>query len=151
MKLKPLLLLLLATIISACSAIAPASTPTPVPLPPNQHLESALQWLETHAMMRDNVDWRALGNDAADVIAAAQTTADTYPILCKAIRELKDGNAWLLVPGLGTPNFYTGYHVLYPENQIIIRTEPNSPAEKAGLPIGSRIELLNGHPPIPQN
>jgi C-terminal processing protease CtpA/Prc len=148
MKLKRLLLLFLATIISACSAIAPAPTSTPVPLPPDQHVESAFQWLETHAMMRDNVDWPALRNDAADVIAAAQITADTIPVICKAIRELKDGNAWLLVPGLETPNFFTGYHVLYPENQIIIRIEADSPAEEAGLQVGDRIEQVNGHPPI---
>lgn len=147
MKLKQLWVLLLAAIISACSAIAPA--PTPVPLPPAQHLESAFQWLETHAMLKDNVDWSTLRNDAANTIAAAQTTADTYPVICKAMRQLNDGNAWLLVPGLETPSFFTGYHVLYPENQIIIRIEADSPAEEASLQVGDRIEQVNGHPPIP--
>jgi C-terminal processing protease CtpA/Prc len=112
-------------------------------------VESAFQWLETHAMMKDNVDWSALRNDTADPIANAKTTADTRPAICKAIRELKDGNAWLMVPGLETPNFYTGYYTLYPENAVIIIIDPDSPAEKAGLQIGDRIEQINGHAPIP--
>ena len=149
MKLKRLSVMFLAIVTSACNPIAPAHPPTPIPLPPAQHVESAFQWLETHAMMKDNVDWSALRNDAAGIITAAQTAAGTYPVICNAIRELKDDNAWLLVPGLETPNFYTGYHTLYPQNQIIIRIEPDSPAEKAGLSVGSRIEQVNGHPPIP--
>lgn len=149
MKLKRLSVLLLAVIISACSAIAPAPEPSPVPLPPDQHVESAFQWLETHAMMKDNVDWSALRNEATDIIAAAHTTADSYQVICKAMGQLNDGNAWLLVPGLETPNFFTGYHVLYPENQIIFRIEADSPAEEARLQVGDRIEQVNGHPPIP--
>lgn len=149
MKLKRLSVLFLAAILAACSVMAPSTTRTQVPLSPAQYLESAFQWLETHAMMKDNVDWSSLRNEAAGTVALAQTAADTYPVICKAIRELKDGNAWLLVPGLGVPNFYTGYHVLYPENTIIIRIEADSPAEQAGLPVGSRILQVNGHPPIP--
>jgi C-terminal processing protease CtpA/Prc len=118
-------------------------------LPPPQHAESAFQWLETHAMMKDNVDWDALRNDTAEIIASARTTADTLPAICLAIRQLRDANAWVLVPGLETPNFYTGYYTLYPENQVVIRIEPDSPAEKAGLQIGDRIEQVNGQAPIP--
>ena len=149
MKLQRTSVMLLTLIISACSAIAPAPAPTPVPLPPAQHVESAFQWLETHAMMKDNVDWAVLRQETADIIASAQTTADTRPAICSALRELKDGNAWLLVPGLDIPNFYTGYHTLYPENQIVIRIDPDSPAEKAGLQVGDRIERVNGQPPMP--
>lgn len=149
MKLHRLSVLLLTVIVSACSAIAPASTPTPVPLPPAQHAESAFQWLETHAMMSSNVDWAALRNDTAGIIANARTTADTYPAICKALSELKDGNAWLLVPSLEIPNFYTGYQTLYPENRVIIRIDRDSPAEKAGLQVGDRIEQVNGQPPVP--
>lgn len=149
MKTHNLLLILLALSISACDAIAPAPTPTPVPLPPAQHVESAFQWLETHAMMKDNVDWTALRNDTAELIANAKTTADTLPAICLAIRELKDGNAWVLVPGLETPNFFTGYFTLYPDNQVIIQVGPDSPAGKAGLQVGDRIEQVNGHAPIP--
>lgn len=149
MKLQRLSVLLLALAISACSAIAPAPTPTPVPLPPAQHVESAFQWLETHAMMKDNVDWVALRNDTADIIANARTTADTLPAICLAIRGLRDGNAWVLVPGLETPNFFTGYSTLYPDDQVIIEIGPDSPAGKAGLQVGDRIEQVNGHAPVP--
>jgi C-terminal processing protease CtpA/Prc len=148
MKTQRLMLLVLVLVLSACTAIAPAPEPTPVPLPPPQHVESAFQWLETHALMKDNVDWTALRRDTADLITNAKTTADTRPAICKAIRELKDGNAWYLIPGLETPNFYTGYWTLYPENAVIIRIDADSPAEKAGLQVGDRIEQVNGHDPI---
>lgn len=141
--------MLLALLVSACGTIAPSPTPTMVPLPPTQHAESAFQWLETHAMMKDHVDWVALRRDTAEIVASARTTADTLSAMCLAIRQLKDGNAWILVPGLETPNFYTGYYTLYPENKVIINIDPDSPAEKAGLQVGDRIELVNGHAPIP--
>ena len=149
MKTRNVSLILLVLLLSACDALASAPTPTPVPLPPPQHVESAFQWLQTHAMMKDNVDWTALRNDTADLIANAKTTVDTRPAICRAVRELKDGNAWFQVPGLETPNFYTGYLTLYPENKVIINIERDSPAEKAGLHIGDRIEQVNGHAPIP--
>lgn len=149
MKLQRLFVLFLTLIVSACSAIASPPTPTPIPLPPAQHVESAFQWLETHAMMSGNVDWTVLRAETADTIANAQTAADTYPAICRALRELEDGNAWLLVPSLEISNFYTGYQTLYPENQVIIRIDPDSPAEKAGLQVGDRIEQVNGHPPVP--
>lgn len=149
MKFQLFLIMGFALVISACSAIAFTPTPTLVPLPPDQHAESVFQWLETHAMMSANVDWAALRKETSGIIADARTTADTYPAICKALRELKDGNAWLLVPSLEIPNFYAGYHTLYPENQVIIRIDPDSPAEKAGLQVGDRIEQVNGTPPIP--
>lgn len=149
MRIHRILLIFLVFLLSSCAAIAPAPTPTPVPLPPPQYAESAFQWLETHAVWRDNVDWAALRRDTAEIVASAKTTADTLPAICLAMRQLKDGNAWVLVPGLETPNFYTGYHTLYPENATIIRIDPDSPAEKAGLQVGDRIRQVNGHGPIP--
>lgn len=69
--LRPTILLLI-FMVSACNAIVPAPEPTPVPLPPAQHVESAFQWLETHAVLSANVDWTALREDTADLIAAAR-------------------------------------------------------------------------------
>jgi hypothetical protein len=112
-------------------------------------VESAFQWLETHAMMKDNVDWTALRDDTADIIANARTTADTLPAICLAIRGLGDGNAWVLVPGLETPNFFTGYSTLYPDNQVVTEVGPDSPAGKAGLQVGDRIEQVSGQAPVP--
>jgi C-terminal processing protease CtpA/Prc len=100
-------------------------------------------------MMKNNVDWTALRNDTAELIADASTTADTLPAICLAIRGLRDGNAWVLVPGLETPNFFTGYSTLYPNNQVVIEVGPDSPAGKAGLQVGDRIEQVNGQAPVP--
>lgn len=143
------LLILFALLLTACEAIAPTPTPTPVPLSPLQHAESAFQWLETHAMLKDNVDWNALRRDTASIVANAQTTAATIPAICLALQHLQDGNAWLLVPGLEVPNFYTGYYALYPDDKIIVRIDPDSPAEKAGLRVGDVIEKVDGLPPKP--
>jgi carboxyl-terminal processing protease len=143
------LLIVFALLLAACEAIAPTPTPTSVPLSPQQHVESAFQWLETHAMLKDNVDWDALRHDTSGVVANAQTTAATIPAICLALQHLQDGNAWMLVPGLEVPHFYPGYYTLYPEDNLIIQIDPDSPAEKAGLRVGDVIEEMNGLPPKP--
>jgi hypothetical protein len=147
-----ILLTAFALLLSSCDLISPASTPTPIPLPPAQHVESALQWLETHALLKDSVDWATLRQESASVIANAKTASDTIPVICTALRALNDANAWMLVPGLEIPNFDTGYLTLYPENKVIVQVNPASPAEKAGLRVGDVIETAmdNRHFPSPR-
>ena len=144
-----ILILILSLILSACNMLAATPTPTPVPLPPPQYLESALQWLQAHAVMGKNVDWAALRNATAKLVPDPKTTADTYPAICLALRSLMDGNTWMLVPNLDIPNFNKGYFTLYPENKVVINITHNSPAEKAGLQVGDIIATTNGLPPKP--
>jgi C-terminal processing protease CtpA/Prc len=110
-----------------------------------------MQWLQTHAIMGENVDWVALRKDTAKLISNSKTTADTYPAICFALRALKDENAWMLVPSLEIPNFDAGYSTLYPENRIVVLLTPNGPAEQAGLHVGDLIQTINGKAPQPYN
>ncbi|MEI7847959.1 MAG: S41 family peptidase [Chloroflexota bacterium] len=146
-----ILFLTFCVLLSGCGILDAAPTPTPVPLPPPQYLESALQWLQTHAVFEKNVDWAAIRKEAASLAPDPKTPADTYPAICLALRSLKDGNAFLWVPNLEIPNFDSGYETLYPDNKIVTWLKPGGPAEKAGLRVGDVIQQNNGKPPKAYN
>ncbi len=143
------LLIFLAMILSACNSIFPAllPAPTPTPLPPPEYLEGALQWLQTNAAMGNNVDWASVRDKAKNLTPNLKITSDTYPLLCEALRGLKDGNAWLQASP--SVNDYSGYVTLYPDNQVIIHVDPGSPADLAKVQVGDVIESVNGAPPKP--
>jgi C-terminal processing protease CtpA/Prc len=147
MYFSSILLLTFCLLLSGCGVFAPPATPTPVPLPPPQYLESALQWLQSHAVFEKNVDWAAIRKEAATLSPNPKTTADTYPAICNALRALKDGNAYLQVPSLVIPNFDSGYATLYPDYKIVYWLKPGGPADKAGLHVGDVIQQDNGKPP----
>ncbi len=151
LRLSSILFLAFCLLLSGCGMLDAASTPTPVPLPPPQYLESALQWLQTNAVFEKNADWTAIRKEAATISPDPKTTADTYPAICNALRALKDGNAFMLVPSLEIPNFDSGYSTLYPDYKIVADLTPNGPAEKAGLHIGDVIQEQNGHTADPYN
>jgi C-terminal processing protease CtpA/Prc len=144
-------LIVLSLLLSACSMTGAVTTSTLEPLAPAQHVENALQWLQTHAMLKGNVDWDALRSASAGTIAGAKTTADTIPVICEALRHLHDGNAWMLVPGMEITNYNAGYTTLYPDNRVIISIDPSGPAVKAGLMVGDVIVERNGQQPKPYN
>jgi len=143
------LLVFLMMILSACNSIFPAllPAPSPTPLPPPEYLEGALQWLQTNAAMGNNVDWASVRDKAKNLTPTLQITSDTYPLICEALRDLKDGNAWLQASA--SVNDYNGYATLFPENQVIIHIDPGSPADLAKVQVGDVIESLNGAPPKP--
>ncbi len=151
LRLSSILVLTFCLLLSGCGIFDPAPTPTPVPLPPHQYLESALQWLQTHAVFEKNVDWVAIRKEAASLAPDPKTPADTYPAICNALRALKDGNAYMLVPSLEIPNFDSGDWTQYPDYKIVSWLTPNGPAEKAGLHVGDVIQEQNGHTSIPYN
>ena len=140
-----ILFVLLAMVLSGCAGVGQTSTPTP--LPPAEYLESALQWLQTNAVMGKNLDWDAVRRDARALTPDLLTTASAYPAICLALRSLKDNNAWLQVSQ--PPDDYTGYYSQYPENRVIIKIDPGSPADQANVKVGDVIENLNGAPPEP--
>ncbi len=143
------LILMLSVLLSACSTAAPSPTPSPANLTPPQYLEGALQWLQTNAMLGKNVDWAALRTEAANLTPDLKTSTDTYPMICQALRELRDGNTWMLVPSLKTPNYGGDYFTLYPDHKIVTWVLPNGAADKAGLQVGDIIQESNGKAPKP--
>jgi carboxyl-terminal processing protease len=144
-----ILFLLSSTLLSACAAETPTQLSPAMGSILSQDIENAFQWLQANALMAKNVDWTALRAEAAALKPDLNTSADTYPILCKALRELRDANAWLYVPSLETPGFGFDYLTLYPDYKIVTWVQPNSPAEKAGLQVGDVIQKKNGEPPQP--
>jgi C-terminal processing protease CtpA/Prc len=147
LRLSSILFLTFCLLLSGCGIFDAAPTPTSVPLPPPQYLESALQWLQTYAAFGKNVDWVAIRKEAGKLSPDPKTTADTYPAICSALRALKDGNAYMLVPSLEIPNFDSGYETLYPDYRIVTWLKPGGPAEKAGLRVGDVIQVDSGKPP----
>lgn len=143
------LLILLSALLSACGAETPTQAPSTMGSILSQDIENAFQWLQANAMMAKNVDWTALRAEAATLTPDLNTRADTYPILCKALRELNDANAWLFVPSLETPGYGGDYFSLYPDYKTVTWLLPNGAADEAGLRVGDVIQKSNGEPPQP--
>jgi len=126
------LLVFLMMILSACNSIFPAllPAPSPTPLPPPEYLEGALQWLQTNAAMGNNVDWASVRDKAKNLTPTLQITSDTYPLICEALRDLKDGNAWLQASA--SVNDYNGYATLFPENHSHRSRQSGRSCQSAG-------------------
>ena len=129
---------LVVLVMSACATEVPSATQSPQS--PDEYLWHALDWIETHAVFRDKVDWVSVRNQA--LISDPQTIADTYPTLCFALRRLEDHNAWLWVSDELT-NTYTGFDYI---DNIVVMVHPGSPAERAGVRVGDIIELIDSVP-----
>lgn len=126
--------------LTAC-ANAPAT-----PQPPQEYLDGALNWMQTHAVTSSEVDWNTVRRDAQALVSSPKTTSDTYPALRLAIGRLGDGSAFLLLPEASS--YDPGVSASYPEN-IILNVTPEGPAEKAGVRVGDQIERINGESPQP--
>lgn len=119
------------------------------PLPPDEYLESALSWLEAHAVTGQDVDWQAVRQEAAAIVPDPQTTADTYPAIKYALAQLDDGIGYLSEPPGSADTTGFGIMATFPEG-IVVGIYPDSPAEKAGIQMGDLIESADGKPPQPE-
>jgi len=139
-----ILLVILTTLLSACAGLIP----TPEPQPPKEYLENALNWIQTHAVFGDDVDWEEVRREAFALAPNPQTTADTHPAIRLALQRLDDGFSSLELPLADRPDRYTGMWAVYPENTVIV-VDHGGPAERAGVRVGDVIELINGALPKP--
>jgi C-terminal processing protease CtpA/Prc len=137
-----IMVLLLA--LSACAG----SIPTVQPQPPREYLENALNWIQTHAVFGESVDWATVRREAFALTPNPKNDADTYPAIRLALRSLNDGYASLDLPTSEQPKGNMGLWAIYPQNVVVI-VFPGEPAERAGVYVGDVIELINGAAPKP--
>ena len=140
----PVYLCLLALTLSACSGLIPTAEPQD----PSEYLNNALDWLETHAVFGEGVNWAEVRSEALALAPAPQKLADTYPAIRLAIRRLNDGHASLDLPVSDRPDTNMGLWAIFPQN-VVVHVYPGGPAAQAGVRVGDVIELVNGAQPKP--
>src|SRR5581483_5649158 len=115
------------------------------------YLNEALDYIQEHSVKREHIDWPTLWQEVFALAAQAQTLAETYPAIERALECLGDHHSFFRTPEqlqlLDDGKLQlTGVRAGYPEG-IIGMVDPGSPADKAGVHVGERIETIN-HQPI---
>ncbi|MFE6718370.1 S41 family peptidase [Streptomyces albidoflavus] len=126
-------LLLAAALLSlaACTATDRAAEPgSPMAPEARTYLLSALDTMERHALVRDEVDWPKLRRDALGRAEGASGPADTYEAVEQALRDLGDGHSTFLTP------------------EEAARTEDETPDDQV-LPQAQRLPAGLGHLTLP--
>ncbi len=67
-----------------------------------QYMEAVLDIMEVNSINRYVIDWRDFRARARSDVAGAETTADVYPAIDRAIERLEDNHSFLRRPPLGT-------------------------------------------------
>ena len=138
------MMMVLLPVLSACSGLIPTAEPQL----PKEYLENALDWIQTHAVFGENVDWAKVRSEAFALAPDPQTIAETYPAIRLTIRSLNDDHASLDLPVSDRPQTNMGFWAIFPQN-VVINVYPGGPADRAGVHVGDVIELINGAPPKP--
>jgi carboxyl-terminal processing protease len=129
--------------LAACNSV-----PIQPTQPPEQYLNNALDWIETHEVLRDRVDWAQVRQEATDLASGAQTTAQMHLALEHVLDTLcyaGDSYAFLYDPETPTSGKTSGIMATYTDG-VIVQVSPGSPAERAGIQVGDTIVTLNGKP-----
>ena len=119
------------------------------PLPPDDYLDHALNWLEANDVLSPTVDWEAIRSEAIALADQPQTTADTYPAIEYALEQLNDPEAFFRTPEIDVwERADLGLTAVYPQN-IITTVKLGSAAEAANIQVGDQLLAINGQPPVP--
>lgn len=140
----PVSLCLVTLTLNACAGLIP----TPEPQDPDEYVNNALDWIETHAVFGEGVNWTEVRSETLALAPGPKNIADTYPAIRLTLRRLNDGHASLDLPVSDRPNTNMGLWAIAPQN-IVIVVHPGGPAAKAGIRVGDVIELVNGTQPRP--
>jgi len=141
-----ILMIVFTAILSSCTA---QTIPTQPPQPPDEYLSNALDWIETHSVKINTVDWATVREQALNLAPNPQTTADTYPAMLFVMEQLRDSVTWFSTPDeVNKPYADPGMMAFYPE-AIIMWMSADGPADRVGLRVGDVIETINGEPPRP--
>jgi carboxyl-terminal processing protease len=124
--------------LSACSGVIPTAEPQP----PKEYLENALDWIQTHAVFGENMDWAEVRREAFAIAPDPRNLAGTYPAIRQTLRSLNDAYASLDLPSADRPKFNMGLWAISPQNVVVI-VDPEGPAERAGVRVGDVITLVN--------
>jgi carboxyl-terminal processing protease len=129
----PTYLCLVALVLTACASLIP----TPEPEDPNEYLENALNWIQTHSVFTNEVNWKVIRRQALAYANNPRTTADTYPAIRYVLGHIFDDNSGFTEPHAITPDQdnYIGIRFYGPAH-VVLYVDPNSPADKAGVRVG---------------
>ncbi|HEX6034864.1 MAG TPA: S41 family peptidase [Anaerolineales bacterium] len=135
---------ILALVLPAC---ATKTIPTQPPQSPQEYLSNALDWIESHSVKIDTVDWAGIREQALVLAPDPQSTEDTYPALEFVVTQLGD-SATFFIPANQAQETHIdiGFDAFYPE-AVILTIVPGGPADRAGLRVGDVIIGINGARP----
>lgn len=138
------------TAILLCLFLLGCQTPEADPLPPDEYLDHALNWIEANAVMATTLDWDAVRSEAVTMAGQPQTTANTYPAIEFAMAQLNDPEAFFRTPEIDVwERGDLGLTAVYPQN-IITEVKGGSAAEAANIQVGDQLLTTNGQPPTPE-
>lgn len=132
-------------LLAVLTACAGKAIPTQPPQPPDEYLFNALDWIETHSVKINTVDWESIREQALALAPNPQSIADTYPAILFLMEHVGD-SATFFLPAEDNEDLPVGMRVFYPE-AIIVGIDSGGPAEQAGLRMGDVIQTINGVPP----
>ena len=114
------------------------------------YLNEALDYIQENSVRREHIDWQGLRQEVYVLAAHAQTKAETYPAIEKALELLGDHHSMFFdlereqLKWKGKARRF-GFRAAYPEG-IIALIVPGSPADHAGLHVGDCIETIDEQP-----
>lgn len=141
---------------SASSAAPLASSRTPATVTPtvasqalsptaSAYLDEALDYLQAHALKRDQVSWPMLRLQARANAQGAQTPADTYPAIRFALQQLNDQHSKFLEPAEASRPPGRRQDLGFVTDQLVITVVfPGTSAAQAGVRVGDVVEAING-------
>ncbi|HEY7127507.1 MAG TPA: hypothetical protein VH540_26505 [Ktedonobacterales bacterium] len=113
----------------------------------NTYLNEVLDSLQAHSVRREKLDWPALRRQVINLAAEAQTPAETYPAIRRALELLGDKHSFFLAPEEARQfhawqGEWVGFNLAFPEGRVAV-VYPGSLADQGGVHVGDHMETMN--------